>query len=394
MNPKTDVIIIGAGASGLMCAMESGKRGRRVMVIDHGKAPGRKILMSGGGRCNFSNREIDADCYLSHNPHFCKSALSRYPQWDFIQLIEKHRIAYGERSHGQLFCIGSARQILDMLWSECEQAGVSFILDTRIEKTEELTEHRFAIHTSRGIYECSSLVVATGGLSMPGAGASPLGYEIARQFGIRVRPPRAGLVPFTLQPRDKKILAGLSGIAVDAAVSNRRQRFRENLLFTHRGLSGPAILQLSSYWQPGEPITIDLLPDMNLVEVLKTQQQQHPQRKTTSVIGAFLPKRLVAALVTPDVAEHPIQQLSHQQFRKIAAQFQQWTLKPGGTEGYRTAEVTVGGVDCDAISSKTMQARQVPGLFFTGEVLDVTGWLGGYNLQWAWSSGWCAGQVV
>jgi hypothetical protein len=394
LNPNTDVVIIGAGASGLMCAMEAGQRGRRVVVLDHGKTPGRKILMSGGGRCNFTNRNIDAACYISHNIHFCKSALSRYTQWDFIELLDKHRIAYGQRSHGQLFCIDSAHQILDMLLSECDTAGVSFSLDTKIEKIERHPDHSFTVHTSRGIYTCQSLVVATGGLSMPGAGASPLGYEIARQFGIPVRPPRAGLVPFTLQPSDKKALAGLSGIAVDAAVSSRRHRFRENILFTHRGLSGPAILQLSSHWQPGEPIAIDLLPDMDMVVVLKTQQKQHPQRQVKSVLAAFLPKRLVAAMIAPAVAERPLQHLSHQQFREIAARLQQWSLKPGGTEGYRTAEVTVGGVDGDAISSKTMQAHRVPGLFFTGEVLDVTGWLGGYNLQWAWSSGWCAGQVV
>ncbi len=394
MKPKTDVVIIGAGASGLVCAMQAGKRGRRVTIVDHGKTPGRKILMSGGGRCNFTNRDIDADRYISNNPHFCKSAISRYTQWDFIELVNKHRIVYGERSHGQLFCVDSARQILDMLWSECEAAGVSFCLDTTIEKIERHTDQSFAVHTNRGIHTCHSLVVATGGLSMPGAGASPLGYEIARQFGIQVRPPCAGLVPFTLQPADKKNLAGLSGIAVEAVVSHRQQRFREHLLFTHRGLSGPAILQISSYWQPGEPIAIDLLPDMDLAAVLSEQQQQHPQRKTKSVLAVLLPKRLVAVLIPPALAECLIRQLSPPQLKEISARLQQWTLKPGGTEGYRTAEVTVGGVDCDAISSKTMQANQVPGLFFVGEVLDVTGWLGGYNLQWAWSSGWCAGQAV
>ena len=393
-NLPTDVVIIGAGASGLMCAMQAGRRGRRIVVVDHAKTPGRKILMSGGGRCNFTNREIDAAHYLSHNPHFCKSALSRYTQWDFIELVNQHRIAYVERDHGQLFCADSARQILDMLLSECAQAGVSLSLDTRVKKIEASTDHPFAVHTNRGAFTCHSLVAATGGLSIPGAGASPLGYEIARQFAIPVHPPRAGLVPLTLQATDKTILSGLSGIAVEAVVSNPRQCFRENMLFTHRGLSGPAVLQLSSYWQPGEPITIDLLPDMDLAAVLKAHQQRNPQRKTKSVLAAFLPKRLVAALIPPAIAERPLQHLSHQQFRQIATQLQQWTLKPGGTEGYRTAEVTVGGVDCDAISSKTMQARRVPGLFFTGEVLDVTGWLGGYNLQWAWSSGWCAGQVV
>jgi predicted Rossmann fold flavoprotein len=394
LTPKTDVVIIGAGASGLLCAIQAGKRGRRVTIVDHAKTPGRKLLMSGGGRCNFTNRNIDADRYISDNPHFCKSAISRYTQWDFIELVNKYRIAYDEKSDGQLFCVGSARQILDMLLSECEEAGVSFCLDTAVEMIESLTDQPFAVHTNRGIFTCHSLVVATGGLSIPGVGASPLGYEIARQFGVKVRPPRAGLVPFTLQPEDKENLADLSGIAVEAVVSNQQQRFRENLLFTHRGLSGPAILQISSYWHPGEPITIDLLPDIDLVAVLSEEQQQHPQRNTKTVLAVWLPKRLVAALIPPALAECPIRQLSAPQLKEISARLQRWTIKPGGTEGYRTAEVTVGGVDCDAISSKTMQANQVPGLFFVGEVLDVTGWLGGYNLQWAWSSGWCAGQVV
>ena len=394
LNPNTDVVIIGAGASGLMCAMEAGKRGRRVMVLDHGKTPGRKIIISGGGRCNFTNLNLEAARYISNNRHFCKSALSRYTQWDFIELVNKHGIAYGQRSHGQLFCIESARQILDMLWSECQMAGVAFSLDTKIEIIERPPDQDFAVHTSRGNYTCQSLVIATGGLCMTGAGASPLGYEIARQFNIPVRQPNAGLVPLTLQPADKKRLAGLAGIAVEALVTCRQHRFRDNILFTHRGLSGPAILQLSSYWQPGETIAIDLLPDMDLVAVLKGQQRQHPQRQIKTVLASFLPKRLVAARITPAIAERPLQHLSHKQFREIATQLHQWNLKPGGTEGYRTAEVTVGGVDCDAISSKTMQARRVPGLYFTGEVLDVTGWLGGYNLQWAWSSGWCAGRVV
>lgn len=394
LKPNTNVVIIGAGASGLMCAMEAGKRGRRVLVLDHGNTPGRKILISGGGRCNFTNLNIDAAHYISHNAHFCKSALSRYTQWDFIELVNKHGIAYGQRSHGQLFCIESARQILDMLWSECEMAGVAFSLDTKIGTIVKRPDHAFSVHTSRGNCTCQSLVVATGGLCMTGAGASPLGYEIARLFDIPVRPPRAGLVPLTLQPAEKKILAGLSGIAVEAVVNCRQHRFRDNILFTHRGLSGPAILQVSSYWQPGEAIVIDLLPEMDLVAVLKGHQRQHPQRQLKTILATLLPKRLVAARIAPAMAERPLQDLSSRQFREISTRLQQWVLKPGGTEGYRSAEVTVGGVDCDAVSSKTMQARRVPGLYFIGEVLDVTGWLGGYNLQWAWSSGWCAGQVV
>jgi predicted Rossmann fold flavoprotein len=394
LTEKTDVIILGAGASGLMCSIEAGKRLRKVLVIEHAKKPGRKILLSGGGRCNFTNYHIDADNYISHNPHFCKSALSRYTQWDFLTLIQKHHIAFSEKAHGQLFCERSSRDILNLLLSECEQAGVTFQLKTKIEKIEHPGEHQFKVYTSRGNYTCQSLVIATGGLSIPAIGASPLGYEIARQFHIKVWPQRAGLVPFTLQAKDKEKLSALSGIAVDAVVSNKRQSFGKNILFTHRGLSGSAILQISSYWQPGEELMINLLPEIDLVKLLKERQERHPQRKVKSVLAEYLPKRLVATMVMHDLAESPLRTISHRQFKEISAQFQQWTIKPGGTEGYWTAEVTLGGVNCNAISSKTMEARQVPGLFFTGEVLDVSGWLGGYNLQWAWSSGWCAGQYV
>jgi predicted Rossmann fold flavoprotein len=394
LTEKTDVIIIGAGASGLMCSIEAGKRHRKVLVIDHAKKPGRKILMSGGGFCNFTNYHIDADNYISHNPYFCKSALSRYTPWDFQALVQKHHIAFSERAHGRLFCDGSSRDILNMLLSECEQAGIFLLLNSKIEKIERLGEHHFKVDSSRGNYTCRSLVVATGGLSIPAIGASPLGYEIAEQFHIKVWPRRAGLVPFTLQPKDKEKLSTLSGIAVDAVVSNKRQSFSENLLFTHRGLSGSAILQMSLYWQPGEELTINLLPEVDLVDVLKKQQQQCPRRKVKSVLAEYLPKRLVAIMVMSDLAESPLRTISHNQFKEISAQLKQWTIKPSGTEGYRTAEVTLGGVDCNAISSKTMETHQVAGLFFTGEVLDVSGWLGGYNLQWAWSSGWCAGQYV
>ena len=394
LTEKADVIILGAGASGLMCSIEAGKRHRKVLVIDHAKKPGQKILMSGGGHCNFTNYHINADNYISHNPHFCKSALSRYTQWDFLTLVQKHHIAFSEKTPRQLFCDRSSSDILSMLLSECQQAGVSFQLNTKIEKIEHLGEHRFKVYSSRGNYICQSLVVATGGLSIPAIGASPLGYEIARQFHLKVWPQRAGLVPFTLQPRDKEKLSALSGIAVDAVVSNKRQSFSGSILFTHRGLSGSAILQMSSYWQPGEELTINLLPEVDLVSVLKEQQRQRPQRKVKSVLAEYLPKRLVATMVMSDLAESPLRTISHQQFKEISAQLQQWTIKPGGTEGYRTAEVTLGGVDCNAISSKTLEAHPVAGLFFTGEVLDVSGWLGGYNLQWAWSSGWCAGQYV
>lgn len=394
MIEKTEVIIIGAGASGLMCAIEAGKRHRKVLVIDHAEKPGRKILLSGGGCCNFTNYYIDANNYISHNPNFCKSALSRYTQWDFLTLVQKHHIAFRKRARGQLFCDGSSRDILNMLLSECEQAGISFQLNSKIEKIEQPGEHRFKVYSDRGNYLCRSLVIATGGLSMPSIGASPLGYEIAEQFQIQVWPRSAGLVPFTLHPKDKEKLSTLSGIAVDAVVSNKRHSICENILFTHRGLSGPAALQMSLFWQPGEPLTINLLPEIDLVNALKEHRQQHPQRKVKSVLAEYLPKRLVAVMVRSDLAENPLQATSHQQFKEISAQLRQLTVKPSGTEGYRTAEVTLGGVDCNAISSKTMETRQVAGLFFTGEVLDVSGWLGGYNLQWAWSSGWCAGQYV
>ncbi|HVP35812.1 MAG TPA: NAD(P)/FAD-dependent oxidoreductase, partial [Terriglobales bacterium] len=365
-----------------------------VLVIDHAKKPGRKILISGGGHCNFTNYHISSDNYISHNPHFCKSSLSRFTQWDFLTLVQKHHIPFSEKTKGQLFCQRSSRDILNMLLSECEQAGVSFQVNTKIEKIKHSGKHQFEVYTSQGNFLCQSLVVATGGLSIPEIGASPLGYEIARQFHLKVWPQRAGLVPFTLQPRDRGKLATLSGIAVDAVVTNKRQSFSGNILFTHRGLSGSAILQISSYWQPGEELRINLLPEIDLVDLLKEQQQKYPHRKVKSVLAEYLPKRLVETLLKSDLAETPLQRTSHQKFKEISALIQQWAIRPGGTEGYRTAEVTLGGVDCDAISSKTMEAHLVAGLFFIGEVLDVSGWLGGYNLQWAWSSGWCAGQSV
>ena len=389
-----DVIIIGAGASGLMCAMEAGRRGRRVLVLDHANKPGKKILMSGGGRCNFTNLRVGAENYLSHNPHFCKSALSRFTQGDFIALVQQHHIPYHEREHGQLFCDDSAKDILAMLLSGCEQAGVAIRVNTRIDAIVRRPEGGFQVTTSLGALACQSLVVASGGLSIPAMGASPFGYRIAEQFGIKVWPTRAGLVPFTLHPHDKERLAPLSGIAVDSVVENPRQSFRENLLFTHRGLSGPAILQISSYWQPGEAVAIDLLPGLDLAGELQAAREERPKTALKTLLGNHLPKRLIAARLDEAMADKPLQHLSRQELAHVAAALQQWQVKPNGTEGYRTAEVTLGGVDCEAVSSQTMESRSVPGLYFTGEVLDVTGWLGGYNFQWAWSSGWCAGQFA
>ncbi|MDD5266988.1 MAG: NAD(P)/FAD-dependent oxidoreductase [Methylococcales bacterium] len=390
---ETDVIIVGAGASGLMCAIEAGKRGRRVMVIDHANKAGKKILMSGGGRCNFTNYSIDPDNFISSNPHFCKSALSRYTQWDFLALIARYRIPYHERDHGQLFCDSSAKDILNMLLAECADAGVAVQLNTRIERIEKLTD-RFRLETDKGTVIAQSLVVATGGLSIPKMGATPLGYKIAQQFGMNVLPTRAGLVPFTLQPEDKDKFSPLSGIAVPCIVSNKQQRFNENILFTHRGLSGPAVLQISSYWQAGEEVVINLLPQFNLETELKSKRQQKLKNTLKTILDGYLPKRLVSCLLTDNVLNISLPDLSDRQIQQIANRLHHWTIKPNGTEGYRTAEVTVGGVDTDALSSKTMESKQVPGLYFIGEVVDVTGWLGGYNFQWAWSSAWCAGQYV
>ncbi|MGZ8161438.1 MAG: NAD(P)/FAD-dependent oxidoreductase [Methylobacter sp.] len=390
---ETDVIIIGAGAAGLMCAIEAGKRGRKVIVLDHANKAGKKILMSGGGRCNFTNYFIESDKFISNNPSFCKSALSRYTQWDFLALIETHRIAFHEKDHGQLFCNESARDILAMLLAECAKVSVVVQLNTRIETIERLS-NQFYIKTGNGSLACESLVVATGGLSIPKMGATPLGYKIAEQFGINVVSTRAGLVPFTLHPEDKDRFSTLAGIAVPCHVSNKRQSFQENILFTHRGLSGPAVLQISSYWQPGEEVMVNLLPQTNLNAELKSNRQQKIKSTLKTILDGYLPKRLIRCLLNEDLLNLTLQDLSDRQIQQIFDQLHNWSIKPNSTEGYRTAEVTLGGIDCDAISSKTMESKKVPGLYFIGEVMDVTGWLGGYNFQWAWSSGWCAGQHV
>jgi predicted Rossmann fold flavoprotein len=377
-----------------MCAIEAGKRGRKVTVLDHANKAGKKILMSGGGRCNFTNTDISADNYISHNPHFCKSALSRYTQWDFIALVNAYQIPYHERDLGKLFCDISARDILNMLLAECQKFNVDIRLDCSIEAIEKTNDSQFKLQTSPGVFQTPSLVIACGGLSIPKMCASPLGYKVAAQFEHHIWPTRAGLVPFTLQPQDKSILAELSGISVHCTVSNERIQFSENILFTHRGLSGPAILQISSYWQPGETIDINLLPGIDIISDLKARQASQPNIQLKTMLGEYLPKRLVLALLEEDSVNTPIQELSHARFNELAKQLQHWQLKPNGTEGYRTAEVTLGGVDCNELSSKTMESGKVAGLYFIGEVVDVTGWLGGYNFQWAWSSGWCAGQVV
>ena len=391
---QTDVLIIGASASGLMCAIEAGKRGRKVIILDHASKAGKKILISGGGRCNFTNYHISAENYISHNPHFCKSALSRFTQWDFIAMLNDYQIPFHERDHGQLFCDNSAKDILNMLLAECEKSKVNIQLNCEINQIRQQEKGGFTIETSRGQFRSQSLVIATGGLSIPRMGATPLGYKIAEQFGHPVWPTSAGLVPFTLQPQDKEKFSELSGIAIDSMVSNERIQFRENILFTHRGLSGPAILQISSYWQAGETISINLLPDLDLIEFLIQRKTTQANVKLKTVLGEILPKRLAITLLGQKSLDKTLQALSHRCIHDIAQQLQHWQIKPNGTEGYRTAEVTCGGIDCNELSSKTLESNKVAGLFFVGEVVDVTGWLGGYNFQWAWSSGWCAGQVV
>ena len=388
MSNKTitsDVIIIGASASGLMCAIEAGKRGRRVIVLDHANRAGKKILMSGGGRCNFTNMDIDAANFISHNQHFCKSALSRYTQWDFIAMVKAHDIPYHERDLGKLFCDDSAKDILNMLLEECKKARVKIQLNCDINDIERSADKLFNVRTSTGNYSADSLVIASGGLSIPKMCASPLGYKVAEQFGHHIWPTSPGLVPFTLQPDDKQSLEVLSGISVECLVSNERIRFKENILFTHRGLSGPAILQISSYWKPGETITINLLPELSVVDLLTAKREKQPQLKLKNVLADVLPRRLLTVLLETDTVEQPLQNLSRDRISAIADKLQHWVIKPNATEGYRTAEVTLGGVDCDQLSSKTMESRIIPGLYFIGEVVDVTGWLGGYNFQWAWS---------
>ncbi len=390
-----DVIIIGAGAAGLMCAATAGCRGRRVLLLDNSRKVGKKILMSGGGRCNFTNLFVEPANYVSQNPHFCKSALKRYTQWDFIALVERYGIAYHEREHGQLFCNDSAREILDMLLSECEQAGVT--LKSSCEVAAVSGEHLYQVSTNQGGFLAESLVVATGGLSIPSMGSSGFGYDIASQFGLNVLPQRAGLVPFTFTDRMKGVTERLAGISLPVTIQCGDQLFSEQLLFTHRGLSGPVVLQISNYWKVGETIRVNLLPDLDAVALLRDFKQQHPRGSLKNLLAKQLPKKLIAelmALYWPQWSERPIADMPDSLLQEIAGHLNHWQLKPSGTEGYRTAEVTLGGVDTDELSSKTMESRRQPGLYFVGEVMDVTGHLGGFNFQWAWSSGYAAGQYV
>jgi predicted Rossmann fold flavoprotein len=391
---KVDVLIIGGGAAGLMCAMVAGYRGRSVLVLDHANKVGKKILMSGGGRCNFTNLGVTPAQYLCANPHFAKSALARYTPYDFIALVEKHRIAYHEKELGQLFCDDSSKQIVRMLLDECAAADVRIETSCGVERVRR-GEDGFAVKTARGEVHADSLVIACGGLSIPSMGATGFGYELARQFGHAVLPTRAGLVPLTLSGKHQEHYQDLAGVAlpqVEARVGKRG--FRAGMLFTHRGISGPSILQISSYWQPGDDLRIDLSPDTDVGDWLIAQRAERPAAELKNVLADLLPKRLAQRLCERWLGNRPMRQWQEHELRSLGGQLHDWPITASGTEGYRTAEVTLGGVDTDGISSSTMQSKLVPGLFFIGEVVDVTGWLGGYNFQWAWASGQAAGEVV
>lgn len=393
MSEKFDVVIIGAGAAGLICAAEAGKRGRKVLVLDHAKKPGRKILISGGGRCNFTNYDVSANNYLCRNPHFVKSALSQYTNWDFIAMVSKYGIEFEERDHGQLFCVDSAKQIVNMLLEECQQAKVQLRYQQDVQQIEQ-SEQGFTLMANANAIECQSLVIATGGLSMPKLGATPFGYKVAEQFGLPVIQTSAGLVPFTLHKQEKEDFEALSGIAIPAEITAQDGTvFKEALLFTHRGLSGPAVLQISSFWKAGQKVTINLVPEADVDELLTIAREQHPNQSLKNTLARVLPKRLVEVMVErKELVDKPLKQFNDKQLKQITEYLENWKIAPNGTEGYRTAEVTLGGVDTDHLSSKTMQCKNIDGLFFIGEVMDVTGWLGGYNFQWCWSSGFVAGQ--
>lgn len=393
MTDQYDVIIIGAGAAGLMCAATAGYRGRRVLVLDHANRAGKKILMSGGGRCNFTNLNSTPANFISDNPGFCISALSRYTPQDFLALVERHGIEYEEKAPGQLFCRESSRDILEMLLTECDWAGAEIRLGVGVEAVDPSgTGYRLA--TSEGPFRCSSLVVATGGLSIPTMGASPFGYELARQFGLEVLPTRAGLVPFTLHPDLKEKLAPLAGVSCPVEVTCNGETFAEPMLLTHRGLSGPAMLQISSFWHPGDRLRINLMPQTRIADSLHALRRKRPSSTVEHFLAQVLPNRFAQAFCILNAWQGPLQNYRNADLEKIAEKLANWTISPAGTEGYRTAEVTLGGVDTRQLSSKTMAVNHQPDLYFIGEVVDVTGHLGGHNFQWAWASGFAAGNIV
>lgn len=388
---QPDIIIIGGGAAGLFCAFTAGRRGRKVLLLEHAEKVGKKILISGGGRCNFTNLFAAPENYLCRNPNFHKSALARYTPHDFIELVQRHGIRYHEKKLGQLFCNDSAQEIVQMLLRECERAGVTIRTGCRVESVDKQSDH-YVITTNQGRFESAALVIATGGLSIPQMGATDFGYRIAKQFGLKLVQTRPALVPFTLGEADRRVLGPLSGVSVDALVSSEKHAFRENILVTHQGLSGPAILQISSYWQPGTAISIDLLPDNDATEWLAAERTSQKELKT--LLGQYWPQRFAQAWAQMNATAKPLRQYSNKELQDITERLHHWRLTPNGTEGFRKAEVTAGGVDTDELSSRTLEARRVPGLYFIGEVVDVTGWLGGYNFQWAWASGNAAGSAA
>ncbi len=392
-NNVFDAVIIGGGAAGLMCALVAGQRGKKVLVIEHANRCGKKILMSGGGRCNFTNTGTTPANYLSNNPHFCKSALARYTPQHFIDMVERHGIAYHEKELGQLFCDDSSKQIVKMLLDECEWADVRINTSCSVDSIEKKSDV-FVIRTSQGNVQASKCVIASGGLSIPSMGASGFGYEIAKQFGHRLLPTRAGLVPLTLTGKPQEQLADLSGLAIPAEVSCGKIKFNNAMLITHRGLSGPAILQISSYWQPGEALHADLLPGVHALEFLQAQQAKHPAAELKNCLTDVLPKRFAQRLSEIQFENKPMKQYTPKQLQVIAEVLNHWPIKASGTEGYRTAEVTLGGVDTRELSSSTMESTLVEGLYFIGEVMDVTGHLGGYNFQWAWASAYACGTEL
>jgi predicted Rossmann fold flavoprotein len=391
----TDVVIIGAGAAGLMCAMTAGARGRRVLLLDHSNKPGKKILMSGGGRCNFTNMWAEPENFFSQraNPHFCKSALARYTPWDFIALVERHGVPYHEKKLGQLFCDNKSKDILRLLLDECEQVGVELHVKTAVHEIDRDGDG-YRLRTDLGEVAAESVVIATGGLSIPTLGATGFGYDVARRFGHSVLPTRAGLVPFTITDGLKELCVELTGTSVAAVVRCNGHSFRENILFTHRGLSGPAILQISSFWEPGDAVEIDLLPDRDVLGWLEDERAARPDASLRTVLGEVFTKKMAAQLCERWFTARPMKQHTPGELRAVAERLSAWQVVPGGTEGYRTAEVTLGGVDTSEVSSKTLESLKSPGLYFIGEVLDINGHLGGFNFQWAWASGHAAGEVV
>lgn len=395
-----DCIVIGGGAAGLMCAATAGQRGRSVAILDHANKVGKKILMSGGGRCNFTNYDISPENYLSGNPHFCKSALSRYTQWDFLALVEKYALAYHEKTLGQLFCDNKSKDILQILLAECEKGQVTITTgcDIIAVKSNAQSAYRYHLTTSLGQYQCESLIIASGGLSIPTMGASGFGYKLARQFGLNLLERDASLVPFTFKGKWLELAQSLAGVSVDVNIECRNQSFREALLFTHKGISGPAVLQISNYWHAEDSVSVDFLPNIDLTQHLRQWRDEANKTKLANLLSQWLPKRFITTWIEffelTALLDKPLAEWSNENIELITNCFKHWQITPFSTEGYRTAEVTRGGVCTSEISSKTFEAHKAPGLYFIGEVLDVTGWLGGYNFQWAWASGYCCGQYA